>query len=131
MLTSEEKRKWIIENCCDSLGKNIDLRWLDFSGYDVDLSHMKAREIRQIEHKAKIIYQGEHQAELITQNEHKAKEIYQSEHEAKEVYQNRHKAEQINQEHNYAKKLRTTDLKNYKKKINAFNKVYYELKEKK
>ena len=151
MLTSEEKRKWIIENCYDPIENRINLKWLDFSGYEIDLSHMKAEEIRQSnqkanviyqsEHKAElisqnrhsanVIYQSEHKAELISQNRHSANVIYQSEHKAELISQNRHKAEIISQEHNYAKKLYTTDLKNYKKKTNVFNKIYYELKEKK
>ena len=131
MLTSEEKRKWIIENCYDPIENRINLKWLDFSGYEIDLSHMKAEEIRQSNQKANVIYQSEHKAELISQNRHSANVIYQSEHKAELISQNRHKAEIISQEHNYAKKLYTTDLKNYKKKTNVFNKIYYELKEKK
>ena len=140
MLTKSEKREWILKNCLYEKLKVIDLSGLDLSGYYVITSNMKADEIEQSNqvansiqqsmHKANYVGQSCHKAKEIVQGSHKAECIYQGGHEADIIVQHGHNARSIDQEFSYAKELRTTNLKNYEKKKDDLNRVYYVLKEK-
>ena len=96
MLTTEEKREWILKNCCDPSKDYIDLSWLDFSGYEIDLSHMKAKRIKQKNQQAQVIYQSDHTADIILQDGHFADIIYQGDNKlGVSISRNRHKYSEV------------------------------------
>ena len=79
MLTREEKKQWLIDNCLDEEGQ-INLSNLDLSGYKLDISCIKADEIQQSNQKAEEIYQSYHKANIVVQNQHTAEIIHQERH---------------------------------------------------
>ena len=142
MLTSEEKREWLIKNCCED-SKTINLSNLELQGYKVDLGGLKAETIIQNfqeateiyqhnckakhicqeyniaetiyqgNHEATSIYQGEHKANFISQNCHVAETIVQEDHTAKKVFQSTHKSNFIEQFNHLAEKIVPQDLRGY------------------
>lgn len=69
MLTNEEKKQWLIDNCLDEEGQ-INLKHIDLSGYKFNTTGLIADEIRQSEQKAYLIIQDRHTAEIIHQERH-------------------------------------------------------------
>ena len=111
-ITTEEKQKWILENCVTDSGV-IDLKYLDFAERTVELTCMKAYVINQNCHKAKIIYQGSHVVDVIFQGFHKANSIYQYYHRADQIYQQEHEANIIVQNEQKARYILPQDLTDY------------------
>ena len=69
MLTKEEKKQWLINNCLNEKGQ-IDLSYLDLSGYDIDTSGIIANKIWQSYQIADMIVQKGHKANDIAQHGH-------------------------------------------------------------
>ena len=78
-VTTEEKVKWILENCVTE-GGLVDLEGLDFNGRRVCIKNMQAKAILQGRCKAYVIWQEEHEADQIYQYGHKADIIVQNDH---------------------------------------------------
>ena len=109
MKNKDYLKKLIIEDYCDKDGY-IDLSGLDFSGYEVDISRMKA--------------------EIIHQDCQMATEISQDCQKADYIYQDNHKANTVNQEQTAVKKVYGISEDDYEKVLNENGIVYYELKKK-
>ena len=70
MKTKKEIQDWILKNCLDIHG-DIDLTGLDFEGYDVFISNMRAENIIQRFHKAKTVHQENHRANVVKEGLHR------------------------------------------------------------
>ena len=70
MKSKKEVRDWIIENCKVPY-RDIDLTSLDFEGYDVHLTGMKANNIVQGGHEAHRVFQENHLAEYVLEGRHR------------------------------------------------------------
>ena len=88
-MTKEQLNTLIIEHFKKENGV-IDLTGLDFSGYHLDISGIKADRIRQNNHKANVVEQNHHQAHIVDQYEHNAMYILQYGHSSNAVREGNH-----------------------------------------
>lgn len=109
MKTKKEKREWILKNCVNN-SNTIVLDELDFSGYTVDISNMKADKIIQSGHAAKVIVQSRQVADSVMQDSHIADHISQGNHSCKTIM--------------------PQDLRGYECYVGDYREVYYEFKRK-
>ena len=69
MKTYKEIQEWILENCVDEYG-HVNLMELNFEGWDVYLSRMKAKRIYQSYHEAEQVKQTGHHAFSVKEGNH-------------------------------------------------------------
>ena len=94
-MNKEKIKDFILKNCVDSFGF-IDLSDLDFSGYVVDLSNIKAESISNVGQKAKNCISNNHQeASTIKNFKQRADFIYNAEQESSEITNSRQEADKI------------------------------------